>query len=93
MQGVYVYSLQPSSFLKCLTREPTYSINACIQCIPGAHVLSGVKGALKRKSNCPTRFSKHKPDWSIQCHRERVTKLLFSRDWQLFLQPQVIDGA
>ena len=40
-----------------------------------------------------TRFSKHKPDWSIQRHCERVTKLLLSRDWQLFLQPQVIDGA
>ena len=40
-----------------------------------------------------TRFSKHKPDWSIQRHHERVTKLLFSRDWQLFLQPQVIDEA
>ena len=58
-----------------------------------------IKGALKRVElpayffEFLTRFSKHKPDWSIQRHRERVTKLLFSRGWQLFLQLQVIDGV
>ena len=40
-------------------------------------------------------FSKLKSDWSIQRHWESVTKLYWSCQflWQLFLQPQIIDGA
>ena len=60
-----------------------------------------VKGALKRKSNCPayffeflTRFFKAQNlIGQSNVIANAWPKLLFSCDWQLFLQPQVIDGA